>query len=160
MADETPQYETSEAFGELVDFTLGHAFKSIADGGPLVPFVVFDDCERGRSVRRFVADLEEGSEGRDPEFDLGASVEEAFAFARTLGGRAFRAAVAIDARIGNESGGKDDCIFVDAFEDGMDICLRIARCYEPARHDAKGRVTQRLVPKGKEFVAAEMEPMW
>ncbi len=160
MANETPQYETSEAFGELVDFALGHALRSIAEGGPLVPFVVFDDCEKGRSVRRFVADLEEGSEGRDPAFDLGASVEEAIAFARTLGGQVFRVAVAIDGRIGNDEGEKDDCVFVDAFEDGMDVALRIARRYEPARHDAKGRVTRRLVPKGGEFVAAELDPMW
>ncbi|MDH5558533.1 MAG: hypothetical protein OEZ03_14380 [Alphaproteobacteria bacterium] len=67
----------------LAVFALNHAFRSIADGeGMLVPFVMTDTQDEGRSLHRFVADSMEQSRQRAEDWVGGADSSVArYAFA-------------------------------------------------------------------------------
>ena len=143
----------SEAMEDLIQDALEHALTGVAEGGTLVPFVVYERGEE-REMKRFLV------QDADPErWDAGASVEAAQAFASGLRGRADRLAVAVDGRIvqpgeDGAEGEKVDCVFIDAFEAGAKNACRIGQCYEPA----SGGREFGLV--GDPMLLAVSEPMW
>lgn len=108
---------------ELAVFALSHAFRSIEDGeGMLVPFVMTDTQDEGRSLHRFVADSMEQSRERAHDWvgEAGPSVSR-YAFA-------WDGYVKVD-------GIRWDAVFVEAGDrvlpHGMLLCQR----YRPANGD-------------------------
>lgn len=143
MSDEL---QLSDAYLSLVEDTMNHALDSISEGGPLVPFVMYE-FKGERQIQRFMA------QGGPEEWDLEASVEKAREFLGTLSGKADSAALAVDGRI-NIDDEMVDAILVQAFETGMGSSYYFAQAYRPAE-DPEGFD---LIGEG--IVAAEDEPMW
>ena len=150
----------SPALHGLVMFAINAALKSIKRGGPLIPFVVYDHFDRGRRTQPFVTDLDQAEGEADPTFDLGASVEAAQAFARSLSAHAHRAVIAIDAKVTDPKGHSRDCVLIEAFETGMPHTQQLVQRYQPALVDRDGRINKRLVAIGQPMVGDELSPLW
>ncbi len=142
MSEELP---FSESYLALVEDVMNHALDSISEGGPLIPFVMYQrDGER--QMQRFMV-------GNDQEWDLEASIEKAREFVASLGEGTELAALAMDGRIDVDDQ-MVDAILVHAYESGMDASYFFAQQYRPAE-DPEGFD---LIGEG--IVAAEDEPMW
>jgi hypothetical protein len=150
----------SPALHDLVMFAINAALKSIKRGGPLIPFVAYDHPEKGRRTQPFVTDLEQVESGADPTFDLGASVEAAQTFARSLSNQAIRAVIAIDAKVTDPKGQSRDCVLLEAFETGMTHTQQVIQRYQPAQVDGDGRIHQRLVAIGQPMIGDPLSPLW
>lgn len=111
---ERPQPSSSAPAEALASFALAHAVHSIVpEGGPLVPFCLVETAD-GRSLVRFVGDLEEG-------------VAMAREHVRTSG--ALRAAVAWDGYLRTGTS-REDALFVEASEAGGPSVV-LAQRYRP-----------------------------
>lgn len=79
----TDLQQDAHDLAELAVFALNHAFRSIEDGeGMLVPFVMTDTEDEGRTLHRFIADSMEQSRERARDWvgEAGPSVSR-YAFA-------------------------------------------------------------------------------
>lgn len=139
------ELQLSDAYLSLVEDVMNHALDSISEGGPLIPFVMYER-EGERQMQRFMV-------GDDQEWDLEASVEQAREFIEGLGGGADLAALAMDGRIDVDDQ-MVDAILVHAYETGMESSYFFAQRYRSA-DDPEGFD---LIGEG--IVAAEDEPLW
>lgn len=139
----------SEALEDLLNTVLEHAVNSVAEGDVLVPIVAWEKG-KSRQMQRFLVETD------DPDqWDAGASVEQAIAFARGLKGKADRVVIATDGRISDAPDGeKTDCLFIDAFEPALRALVRVGQCYTPAGDDGEFGLID------DPGVLAVMDPLW
>ncbi|MEZ6232985.1 MAG: hypothetical protein R3B68_02235 [Phycisphaerales bacterium] len=110
--------------GSLAGMAHGYAIELLAQGGPLVPFVLREGSGT-RTIDRFVSGLD------DEGFDLGQSVEDARNAARSPGPD--RVVVAYEGVV-SQRGKNVDAVIIEAFESGMEECLVIVQLFRPADH--------------------------
>jgi hypothetical protein len=115
----------TEALMDLIFFALDHGISSVEGGGPLIPFVVFEQGGT-RHLHRFVTE------------SLDAGRAKALEFAASLPPDAERYAVAVDGYIRVDAG-RQDAIIVEGAERGMEEGLVFAQRYEPKRLLRKAR---------------------
>jgi len=114
------QIEMSQQFADLVFLALDHGIDSVrASGGPLIPFVVFEQ-EGTRELRRFVAERLEHSLQKARE-DIAAFPPSVTAYA-----------IAYDGFL-TVQGTKFDAILVEASERGRPVGVRMAQRYTPKK---------------------------
>ena len=114
------QIEMSQQFADLVFLALDHGIDSVrASGGPLIPFVVFEQ-EGTRELRRFVAERLEDSLQKARE-DIAAFPPSVTAYA-----------IAYDGFL-TVQGTKFDVILVEASERGRPAGVRMAQRYTPKK---------------------------
>lgn len=119
----------SDSLDDLIQQAIEHGVESIRDGGPLVPFVMFDGVDGERQLHRHFCPTPDGQ-----GIDLDASVHAARTFGGSLAGKAFRAAVVIDGRaIDPDDNTKRDCLLTFAFEDGEQHQAIVGQIYFPAK---------------------------
>jgi hypothetical protein len=117
---EQNQVDISEQFADVIFFALDHGIDSIrSSGGPLTPFVVFDQGGQ-RALKRFVAETLELSQ---------AEAREAI---KTCPSDVASCAVAYDGYI-TVDGKKWDAVLVEAFERGRASGVRMAQRYVPKK---------------------------
>jgi hypothetical protein len=109
--------EMSQQFADLVFLALDHGVESVREGGPLIPFIIFERSGE-RTLERFVAELLEQGEAhaRQALANLPAEVT-AYAFA-------------YDGYLTVE-GTRTDAIYVEASERGRAAGVRLAQRYTP-----------------------------
>ncbi len=107
----------SEKFADLVFFALDHGINSIAEDGPLIPFIVYDK-EGKRSLHRYSADT------------LEESLNQARLAASRLPMDVFACAIAYDGNVLLKNA-KYDAIIVEGTERGKLSGIKLAQRYSP-----------------------------
>lgn len=144
MSDEL---QFSDEYMAMLEVAMEHALDSVSEGGPLIPFVMYEHNGM-RSMQRFVA-----GETDDNRFDLEASVKQARAFIRGLRNKADVAAIALDGRL-EVDGEMVDAILVQVYQSGMPAAYHFAQTYRPAE-DPEG-----FAVVGEGAVVSEDAPLW
>jgi len=117
---QSEQMEMSQQFADLVFLALDHGIDSVrASGGPLIPFVVFEQ-EGTRELRRFAAERLEDSQQKAREA-IAAFPPSVTAYA-----------IAYDGFL-TVQGTKFDVILVEASERGRPAGVRMAQRYTPKK---------------------------
>ena len=107
----------SEKLADLVFFALDHGINSIGEGGPLIPFIVYEKDGK-RSLHRYCADT------------LEESVKQARLAASRLPMDVSACAIAYDGNVKLKDA-KSDAIIVEGTERGKLSGIKLAQRYSP-----------------------------
>jgi hypothetical protein len=110
--------ELDERFADLVFFALDYGVGSVDEGGPLVPFVIVQDSDGQRSLKRFAVG------------QLEVSAEAAFEHARGSLATDKRVAVVVDTFLSHEAV-RTDAIVVEANDGPSGTNIMVAQRYRP-----------------------------
>ena len=111
--------EMSQPLADLVFFALDHGINSIRDGGPLIPFLVYEEADK-RALHRFAAQT------------LEESLARAKAATASLSGGVTASAIAYDGFVTIENR-KFEAVIVEGAEQRKPRGVHLAQRYVPKR---------------------------
>lgn len=114
-----PSLPINQAFADLIFFALEHGIDSVAEGGPLVPFLIYEQNGK-RVAKRYLAQPYE------------ESVRQARIAAAALPSSVCMCALAYDGSVIMEDV-QSDAIIVEAAEQGQNHGVKFAQRYRPKK---------------------------